>query len=219
MGRLRESQVFDNTEKVVLATSPEQPLHEKAIYWGSSPTGNHKKFPTVSDIYARSFSEKPMPLPVFVNAVKNAASRIWIVDEYFFTSSSKKVKTTIHVSDICSWFHVDLMATDIRILTGSHSEVTEDDLSLVSMQAENINRSRPKRQTNCKIEIKTNLTSGVLDFIHDRFAIVDNELWHFGGTVGGYQKNVSAVSRGWCAQETGAIDFFRLAWIKAGGQP
>ncbi|MNG78220.1 hypothetical protein D3C79_367870 [compost metagenome] len=211
--------MFDNTTEVVVTAVPEKPLHEKAIYWGSSPSGNNKKFPTISDIYTRNLSEEPMPLSVFVSAVRNATARIWIVDEYFFTSGSKKIKTTIHVSDICNWFHKDLIATDIRILTGSHSEVTAEDLSLVSMQAEDINRSRPKRQTNCKIDIKTNLTSEDLNFIHDRFAIVDNELWHFGGTVGGYQKNVSAVSRGWCARETGAIEFFRLAWIKAGGSP
>lgn len=209
--------MFDNTTELVVAVEPENPLHEKAIYWGSSPFGDIGKFPTISDIYARSLSEEPMPLSIFVSAVRNATTRIWIMDEYFFTSGSKKIKTTIHVSNICNWFHNDLMATDIRILTGSHSEVTADDLSLVRMQAEDINRSKPKRQTNCKIDIKTNLTSEDLNFIHDRFAIVDNELWHFGGTVGGYQKNVSAVSRGWCALETGAIEFFRLVWIKAGG--
>lgn len=208
--------MFNNTSAVILNNTAENPLHEKTIYWGSSSSGDDRRFPTIVDISSRNFSSEPMPLSVFVSAVRNAMTRIWIVDGYFFTSGSKYIKTTSHISDICNWFHKDLRASDIRILTGSHSEVNPEDLSLVSMRADDINRSQPKRQTSCKIDIKTTITSDNLNFIHDRFAIVDNELWHFGGTVGGYQKDVSAVSRGWCAWETGAIEFFELAWIRAG---
>lgn len=207
--------MFNNTIGAIVAAPPEQPLHEKIIYWGTSSAGDDRRFPTESDIRLRGCSEVPMPLSVFVNAVRNAVQRVWIVDEYFFTSGSNNIKTTNHVSDICKWFHKDLKATDIRILTGSHDEVSVDELSLVRMQADDINRSQPKRQTVCTIAIKTNLTSGKFSYIHDRFAVIDNELWHFGGTVGGYQKKVSAVSRGWCARETGAIEFFELAWERA----
>ena len=35
------------------------------------------------------------------------------------------------------------------------------------------------------------------DLIHDRFAILDEETFHFGGTVGGYQKGFTAFSCGW----------------------
>jgi hypothetical protein len=209
--------MFKNTTVTSVTAQPQQPLHEKVIYWGSSSTSNGRSFPSEVDIYTRGASAEPMPLSVFVNAVQNAAERVWIVDEYFFTSGSDRIETSKHVSDICTWFHKNLMATDIRILTGLHKEVTADYLSLVRMLADDINRSQPKRQTVCTIAIKTNLTSGDFNYIHDRFAVVDNELWHFGGTVGGYQKKVSAVSRGWCAWETGAIDFFKLAWGRAGG--
>jgi hypothetical protein len=34
-------------------------------------------------------------------------------------------------------------------------------------------------------------------FIHDRFVMLDDELWHFGGTIGGFQPNLTAYSRGW----------------------
>lgn len=33
--------------------------------------------------------------------------------------------------------------------------------------------------------------------IHDRFALLDNEIWHFGGTVGGVNAHLTAYSRGW----------------------
>ena len=35
------------------------------------------------------------------------------------------------------------------------------------------------------------------DLIHDRFAILDEETFHFGGTVGGYQQGFTAFSCGW----------------------
>lgn len=33
--------------------------------------------------------------------------------------------------------------------------------------------------------------------IHDRFALMDGEIWHFGGTVGGVNSHLTAYSRGW----------------------
>lgn len=48
--------------------------------------------------------------------------------------------------------------------------------------------------------------------IHDRFAIVDNELWHFGADVGGAHLSINAASRGWNAEERGAVRFFDNVW-------
>ncbi|MDN7478493.1 hypothetical protein QZM19_22225 [Burkholderia multivorans] len=48
--------------------------------------------------------------------------------------------------------------------------------------------------------------------LHDRFAIVDDELWHFGATVGGAHRSVNAFSRGWDAEETHAIEYFMDLW-------
>ncbi|MBF8274642.1 MAG: hypothetical protein HW380_3747 [Magnetococcales bacterium] len=45
-------------------------------------------------------------------------------------------------------------------------------------------------------------------FLHDRFAVTDGELWHFGGTVGGVHNGLTAVSRGWRANECRALHFF-----------
>lgn len=35
------------------------------------------------------------------------------------------------------------------------------------------------------------------DIIHDCFVLFDDELWHFGGTIGGIQKGLTAYSTGW----------------------
>ncbi|CAB3755441.1 hypothetical protein LMG29542_02595 [Paraburkholderia humisilvae] len=48
--------------------------------------------------------------------------------------------------------------------------------------------------------------------LHDRFAIVDDELWHFGATVGGCHPSINAFSRGWSATETRAEAYFFHLW-------
>lgn len=45
----------------------------------------------------------------------------------------------------------------------------------------------------CKIDIG----KGAFFEIHDRFALLDKEIWHFGGTVGGVNCHLTAYSRGW----------------------
>ncbi|MCY4486025.1 MAG: hypothetical protein OXF11_02785 [Deltaproteobacteria bacterium] len=49
-------------------------------------------------------------------------------------------------------------------------------------------------------------------FLHDRFAIVDGALWHFGATVGGGHPGVTAASGPWSEAETRARHFFEECW-------
>jgi hypothetical protein len=115
------------------------------------------------------------------------------------------------VDKIRSWFPETLEASDIRILTKRHAEVTDNALAPLLQREAEINKATPRREQKCKIDIRTHLTSA-FDHIHDRFAIVDDELWHFGGTAGGFHASVSASSRGWNASEHGAVEFFNMAW-------
>lgn len=62
-----------------------------------------------------------------------------------------------------------------------------------------------------KLSVCLELTNK-FNYIHDRFAIIDNELWHFGGTVGGFNSKLSAASRGWDAKKLNAIKFFNEVW-------
>ena len=44
--------------------------------------------------------------------------------------------------------------------------------------------------------------------IHDRYAILDSELFHFGSTVGGFEKHFTAYSRGWEVRKIqGLLDY------------
>ena len=44
--------------------------------------------------------------------------------------------------------------------------------------------------------------------VHDRFAIMDQEIWHFGAAVGGMHGSLSAFSRGWKDEENTLRDYF-----------
>lgn len=46
------------------------------------------------------------------------------------------------------------------------------------------------------------------DWVHDRFAIMDQEIWHFGAAVGGMHKKLSAFSRGWKDEGDALRNFF-----------
>jgi len=142
----------------------------------------------------------------------NAVERVWVVDEYFLRPDGG-ASPDGRILTILDWLHTGLVACDIRILTKQHDEVNKDMLELFHMREKEINAHQIRHPKLCSIQVNTRLTEK-FDYIHDRFAIVDDELWHFGATVGGFHASVNATSRGWSAVDSGAIDFFEMAWKK-----
>ncbi|WP_406867593.1 hypothetical protein [Paraburkholderia fungorum] len=63
-----------------------------------------------------------------------------------------------------------------------------------------------------KIFYLDGMKSNEAPFPHDRFAVTDGEFWHFGGTAGGIQECLTAVSRGWKAKDVGVQAFMDEAW-------
>jgi hypothetical protein len=197
---------------IAIAPQPQQPLPDKQIWWGSQDGGcNH--FPTGWDVLnERIHSDNPAPLIAFAQAVSNANSRVWIIDEYLLMPDKGKGTPQIRLEQILEWLPYNLEASDIRFLTKQHKEISEVAfMAQLRAHAQIINDHSVRRKTQCSIELRTHLTRNFA-FIHDRFAIIDDELWHFGGTVGGFHASVSAASRGWRASDHGAIDFFEMAW-------
>lgn len=145
-------------------------------------------------------------------AVMNAMDRVWVVDEYFLMPD-RGANPDGRILTILDWLHLSLVASDIRILTKKHDDIDEDTLQLFQIREGEINASQTRRPKQCSIQVNTRLKQD-FDYIHDRFAIVDDELWHFGATVGGFHASVNAASRGWSAVDSGAIEFFELAWNK-----
>lgn len=194
---------------IAIAAKPERPFPDKEIYWGSQD-GGQTLFPTISAAYERKFSNDPVPLQKFGMAVSDAQERVWIVDEYLLIPDSGDPSRRIE--QLLAWLPLSLAASDIRLLTKQHKEVDDAALNIFQLRAQEINDHAARREKKCRIEIRMHLTRDC-DFIHDRFAIIDDELWHFGATVGGFHSKVSAASRGWRAKDHNAINFFEDIWI------
>lgn len=194
---------------IEIAPKVQRPFPGKEIFWGSQE-GGCNRFPEKDAIWNRKHSDNPAPLLAFGRAVSGAQERVWIVDEYLLMPDRGDPKNRIE--QILEWLPLWLAANDIRFLTKHHAEIDESELTQFQERAQEINNSSARRQMKCTIEARTHLTQKSCNFIHDRFAIIDDELWHFGGTVGGFQASVSAASRGWRASDHGAIDFFEMAW-------
>jgi phosphatidylserine/phosphatidylglycerophosphate/cardiolipin synthase-like enzyme len=194
---------------ISIAPKAERPFPAKKILWGSQG-GGENRFPTPDEAWGRKYSGNPAPLKEFGDAVADAQERVWIVDEYLLMPDNGKPAERI--DQILKWLPFGLAASDIRLLTKRHQEVDGAELKKFQKRAQEISNHPARREKVCRIEIRTHLTHGNCNFIHDRFAIIDDELWHFGGTAGGFQATVSAASRGWRAADHGAISFFGEIW-------
>lgn len=204
---------------IKIAPPTKKPFPETKIFWGDQD-GGCERFPrNKSTITERIFSENPKHLKLFSDAVASAVDRVWIIDEYFLMPDMKSnlpdyvKQEKIHnrVDVILAWIAVDTNVNDVRILTKDHKEIDDEIFKKFEIREREINDRSMRRSIKCSIKVKTHLTER-FNFVHDRFAIVDDELWHFGGTVGCFHSKVSAASRGWRASDHGAIDFFEMAW-------
>lgn len=194
---------------IAIAPKAERPFPDTEIIWGSQE-GGQNRFPTSKAAWVRKYSSEPVPLQKFGKAVADAQERVWIVDQYLLMPEQGNGSPADRVDKILTWLPPWLAASDIRLLTKRHQEVDENDLKKFQRRAREISNHEARRGKECRIEVRMHLRrDGV---IHDRFAIVDDELWHFGGTAGGFHAAVSAASRGWRAADHGAFDFFDEIW-------
>jgi hypothetical protein len=77
---------------------------------------------------------------------------------------------------------------------------------------DDIKRAYATVQRAPKIFYLDGMKSNEAPFPHDRFAVTDGEFWHFGGTAGGIEECLTAVSRGWKAKDVGVQTFMDEAW-------
>lgn len=189
---------------------------KKEIFWGCE-SGNRNKFPLdMGTISLRHSSADPKPMNAFRSAFMTAEERIWIVDPYFLIPE-RGLPPDSRIVTILDWMHDRLAATDIRILTAEQKEVDESLIQFFQIREDELNVLNPRRHKRCSIQVNRRLKVN-FKYLHDRFAIVDDELWHFGATVGGFHSEVNAASRGWSAVDSGAIEFFELVWKRCEGR-
>jgi len=163
-------------------------------------------------IKARRAACPPEALTAFVEATGTAQDRILVLDDFLFKPQEGQSQQSRY-DQILFWLPVNLVANDIRFLTNAHEDREEQDRirRLFNEHVATINQLAPHQAGAAKVEIRFSLGSK-FPYVHDRFAIIDNELWHFGATVGGLHSLVNAATRGWDAEAHDAIRFFNDAW-------
>ena len=195
-----------------------RPYLEKQILWptvrgyGSARRSDSGAFPSLAAIKARRGASPPEALDAFVEAAWAAQDRILVLDDFLFKPQEEQSQQS-RLEQILFWLPDGLVANKIRFLTNAHGNRGQRDAiqTLFNERAAKINRSTPRRAGTAIIEIRFSLGSR-FPYVHDRFAIIDNELWHFGATVGGLHSLVNAATRGWDADAADAMRFFDEAW-------
>lgn len=208
---------------LIKAAAPVMRPHlEKRILWptylgyGDGGGSDSTAFPGLTAIKARSAASPPEPLTAFIEAVWMAQDRILVLDDFLFKPQGTQSQQ-YRCEQILFWLPDGLVANDIRFLTNEHGDRAQQGTiqRLFNERVADINRNAPRRAGAAKIEIKFALGSK-FPYVHDRYAIIDNELWHFGATVGGLHSLVNAVTRGWDAEAHEAVRFFNDAWVGDG---
>ncbi|MBB4143129.1 hypothetical protein [Rhizobium rhizoryzae] len=148
-----------------------------------------------------------LALDAFLEAMAFAQVRIWILDPKFDMSQAIILEAVVNATD----------ASDIRLLSEHQGAVQSQQIvDFVADLSRLANDRSPRPVREIGIAWRPVLNKDHYPYLHDRFAIVDEELWHFGATVGGGHHGLNAASRGWNASETQAIRFFEHLWEEGG---
>ena len=163
---------------------PEEPriFWPSVRFYGDNGGSDSSVFPSLSAIKARCSARPPEPLEAFLEAVWDAQNRILVLDDYLFKPLEGQSQQDRY-GQILDWLPDGLVANEIRFLTNAHPDQGALRKQFNERVTE-INQRAPRRLGIATIDIKFTLGSA-FPYVHDRFAIIDNELWHFGATVGG----------------------------------
>ncbi len=195
-----------------------RPYPKNQILWptfsgyGNNGGSDSHAFPILTAIKARRASSPPEPLTAFIEAAWIAQDRIFVLDDFLFKPLEGQSLQSRY-DQILFWLPDELVANDIRFLTNALGDkaLLKSIQKLFNERVDAINKSTPRRAGMAKIEIRFTLGTK-FPYVHDRFAIIDDELWHFGATVGGLHNQVNAATRGWDAVTHDAVRFFNDAW-------
>jgi hypothetical protein len=143
----------------------------------------------------------------FQDEVRIAQHRIWILDEQILRNEDSAKRLGELFFDTGAW--------DLRVITASREGAKDRARWLkgleVDLQARiPTTRIRMYLDFNSKVEMPE---------IHDRFAIIDDVLWHCGATVGGMHNAINAMTFGWSAHTTNAVAFFEKLCVILGEFP
>ncbi|MXP25187.1 hypothetical protein GRI39_03905 [Altererythrobacter indicus] len=139
----------------------------------------------------------PAISPLFQEAV-GSAKEVWIVDGY--------LGETLDLADML--FKIVTLADveQVRIITAAKQEAASLEELVTKWN------SSARRSGHIEILTLPKRDSGFGALPHDRFALVDGILWHWGATVGGGFSGQNACSFGWSATRRGAVAWFEKMW-------
>ena len=139
-----------------------------------------------------------LSLIAFTSAVEISVSRILVLDPHFDEVGVDALAPAMESSS----------AGDIRLLTGGSKRESEEWRQTLE-EYRNWDRAGTHRT---QVRWSTRLDKDSFPFLHDRFAVVDSALWHFGSTVGGGYRGLTAASGPWPENETRGKLFFEECW-------
>lgn len=91
----------------------------------------------------------------------------------------------------------------------------KEDKTYCKQLVKNIQDALARGSNPLKFHYVDGMMSNKSPYPHDRFAVTDGEFWHFGGSVGGVELCLTAVSRGWKAKDVGVEDFVKATLAAA----
>lgn len=215
----------NNTQDTALAENKE--LTKQFLM--ASCSGDLFEFPKVWDVKSRqncyiNNRGEINYLNAFWDALQSAVKRVFILDGCFLNPETpsgadkeglinKRVSVIKEKLEGLALNQPD--GLEIKILTDSPYSADKDkenEMWASFDEVENLYQGlRQQGSTGAELNVCLDLTKK-FNYIHDRFAIIDDELWHFGGTVGGFNSKLSVASRGWDATQLNAIEFFNEVW-------
>jgi hypothetical protein len=171
------------------------------------PDGALSRFPNRDELQRLGSLPNPAYLSTFIEHAWRATTRIWVLDQHFIEHGYQGLLRAL----------AGAVVRDVRIV----SERIQDKHSrLEKMRATSDaawSRGRPRgamRMAPTRVQWLDRLTRRppVFPFAHDRFVIVDDNLWHFGYASCGSGNCLSAASGPWPEINTNAVDFFERLW-------
>jgi hypothetical protein len=208
-----------NTER----RSPQ--VEEPRLLWtyrGESYGTTRTEFPELQAVFDRRNSHDPSKhdpeayqkrclqfcLKEFLKSISYSTEHLLIVDPYFGRSVQNDRSTSLPVvREALSFSRVNM----VRIV----SHACEKRIEVL----QSLRKARTPKELNRKEEadirwrvMKSPRSGSQKSPLHDRFAVVDEELWHFGGDVGVAHPALTITSRGWDAREKRAVSFFDELW-------
>jgi hypothetical protein len=171
------------------------------------PDGALSRFPDRDELQRLGSLAIPAHLSTFIDQAWQATTRIWVLDLHFVEHGYQGLVRAL----------TGALVHDVRIVSERVQEkgARLDELRKASDAA--WNRGRPRgtpRIAPTRLQWFDRLVRrpAAFPFAHDRFAIVDENLWHFGYASCGSGNCLSAASGPWPESNTNAIEFFERLW-------